>query len=1082
MVLEGERPRVFVSYAWEDDTYKEWVKRLSAQLRHDGVYARLDAWDRKPDQSLTGFMISEVEDADKVLVICSPCYKQRVEAMDRGKKMSGVGLEWCVLTTAIYQNNAMEKAVGLIARGTIDNAVPTFLKCDTVFNLSDSERNEAEYDRLLARLTDQYLQGPSVNPRTKSISYPSTRRLFDNRKKTTPRHNLPFPRNDRFVGRNDQLEALHKELTQNERVALVPPVNLHGMGGIGKTQIAVEYAHRHLEEYTKVLWANAEGQDITAEFAALASILDLDLPLEMSYLEKANRVRILLETAEQPYLLILDNVDHPCVCENVRPRNGQTRIVVTTRRLDLDFRQIDIDKLPEADALTLLLGKCKTNETKKQQAKELCEEFGCLTLAIDVLGRILSLGVRTISDLLAAVRQQGPIAWSLEVDKDKLFGKQLQLDRLFNTSYSLLCEDSYVDRQAQLIFLCGAWFAPVGIPIKLLFETSLRCVPDHDPEITSDSLVERAVERLIALGLAQLDDSHNIIFHRVIRDFSRRKGGTTYREAVHDVLTEKADQTQGDALKLLALSPIRAHLEEMLSDLTSQASLKHIQSTARMAQYYWHSGEYQQSLETAKKGLSFAKINDALQAWLLHEKGNAHYVLSQYEEALKAYHDSLTIIREEFGPEHSETAIAFHSIGQTHHSQGHYSEALRYYRRSLAIKEVVFGLQHRETASTLNAIGQTHHRQGHYEEALEFYSDSLKIIEKVFGIDHPETASTLNAVGQVYHSQGLYDDALEHYRRSLRIMKKVFGLGHPETAIIFHSIGRAHHSQGQYEEALKFYSDSLKIKKSVFGFNHPSTATTLSAIGRTCHSQGQYEKALKYYYDSLEIRKMALGSNHPSTASTLNAIGQTCHRLGEYQNALEHYQDSLEIIKEVFDYYHPQMSITLNAIGQSYHSQGQYEEALKHYRESLKVAKKVFSSDHPEMAIIYHAIGQTYYRQGLYKEALEAYNDSLDITEKVWGGGHPETASMFHAIGQTYHRLSQHKEALRYYRHSFVIRKKILASDHIDTLISQFDLGRVKRDMSDPQGESEMRAAADFLKNKVGQRHPIVKKMESWLG
>lgn len=96
--------RIFISYAWEDDDHRKMVESLAVQLRNDGVNARLDAWDRKKGQSITGFMNAEVEDADIVLVVCSPGLKERVRAMDRGEKVTGGGWEWSALTTELFQS------------------------------------------------------------------------------------------------------------------------------------------------------------------------------------------------------------------------------------------------------------------------------------------------------------------------------------------------------------------------------------------------------------------------------------------------------------------------------------------------------------------------------------------------------------------------------------------------------------------------------------------------------------------------------------------------------------------------------------------------------------------------------------------------------------------------------------------------------------------------------------------------------------------------------------------------------------------------------------------------------------------
>ena len=114
--------RVFISYAWEDDKYRDWVAELAAQLRDDGIDARLDRWHMQPGQTIPEFMNSEVRLAEKVLVLCSPKYQEKVHAMEEGGPSTGSGWESMVLSNAMFTGGARVKAVTALARGEWNNS------------------------------------------------------------------------------------------------------------------------------------------------------------------------------------------------------------------------------------------------------------------------------------------------------------------------------------------------------------------------------------------------------------------------------------------------------------------------------------------------------------------------------------------------------------------------------------------------------------------------------------------------------------------------------------------------------------------------------------------------------------------------------------------------------------------------------------------------------------------------------------------------------------------------------------------------------------------------------------------------
>jgi hypothetical protein len=153
--------RVFLSYAWESDEYKLWVKQLAVRLRADGVNARLDEWDLPKNGNIPEFMNREVREADWVLVVCSPGYQQRVRDTEDGKRVSGDGWEIRLLSSNIFVTNT-NKILAVLARGRWQDAAPDSLRGQLYFDLSEPQTFEKNYRALLTAITGTAEKAPPV--------------------------------------------------------------------------------------------------------------------------------------------------------------------------------------------------------------------------------------------------------------------------------------------------------------------------------------------------------------------------------------------------------------------------------------------------------------------------------------------------------------------------------------------------------------------------------------------------------------------------------------------------------------------------------------------------------------------------------------------------------------------------------------------------------------------------------------------------------------------------------------------------------------------------------------------------------
>lgn len=182
--------RVFISYAWEDDEYREWVRSLATQLRDDGVDVRLDRWDLEEGDTIAGFMNREERHADKVLVLCSPLYRIKVHAMEDRERVTGSGWETQLLTSTMFNQGLTDKALPVLARGTWEESAPSFLQgyLYTDLTVSDEKTLEENYYELLRRIFEirEERPIPGTPPLEKLASEPA-RPFFKSDRQSQPR-------------------------------------------------------------------------------------------------------------------------------------------------------------------------------------------------------------------------------------------------------------------------------------------------------------------------------------------------------------------------------------------------------------------------------------------------------------------------------------------------------------------------------------------------------------------------------------------------------------------------------------------------------------------------------------------------------------------------------------------------------------------------------------------------------------------------------------------------------------------------------------------------------------------------------
>jgi Flp pilus assembly protein TadD len=678
-------------------------------------------------------------------------------------------------------------------------------------------------------------------------------------------HNLPYSGVTQFVGRQNELDRLHQQLQPGSPVAISA---VSGMGGIGKTELALEYARQHYRTGTYpggICWLRAR-EDVAAQIVSFArSLLNLTPPDD---LELAEQVRWCWgRWQEGAALVILDDVqDYGEVQSFLPPSESRFQVLMTTRsQFGPPVQEIRLDVLSEAEALELLrlLVPDERIDRELAQAKQLCDWLGYLPLGLELVGRYLAEDKDlSVQELWQELQDQRIEAEALKREED-MPTASLGVLAAFELSWQKLTAD------AQQLAAVLSLFALVEIPWNLV----VQCLP----EVNEAALRKLRNKQLLKLNLLKRVDQGMYQLHQLLREFfavkrSHRADDADLQQQFYQVVITEAervrDKPERSFIKESTL--VIAHLQVAIELLARPEQALDLATCLNwIASLYYEQGRYIEaeplhvrslSIREQQLGKDHPKVAESLNNLAL-----LYYSQGLYAKAEPLCRQSLSIWEQELGKDHPDVAVNLNNLALLYNSQGRYGEAESLYVRALSIREQQLGKDHFSVANSLNNLARLYDAQGRYIEAEPLHVRSLSIREQQLGKDHPKVAESLNNLALLYYSQGLYAKAEPLCRRSLSILKRQLGKDHPLVASSLSNLARLYRSQARYVKAELLFQRSISILQNQLSADHPIRARVVSHLAHLYDLQGRYSEAESLYLQALPILLAKLGENHEWT-------------------------------------------------------------------------------------------------------------------------------------------------------------------------------------------------------------------------
>ncbi|MGZ8190872.1 MAG: tetratricopeptide repeat protein [Methylococcaceae bacterium] len=594
---------------------------------------------------------------------------------------------------------------------------------------------------------------------------------------------VPFvSKGEQMIGREEVLQQVHQQLCIGKRTAIGQTVSFQGLGGLGKTQLAVEYAHTYQHEYANgVIWINAD-QDIFVQLIQLAEQARWVSPLSDQEFKLTTAIKRLREVPD--CLIVFDNLENLKDIEEILPdTHVRSHILVTSRFEQSGFHPIPLDTLMPEQGLQLLLQEAERqpqSEDENQAASAIVQQLDGLPLALELAGAYLRRRTSVSwQEYLELLLENLPAAFPKSLQKESWTRHESDIYSTLKIHEALFVEEPLLKDILDVL----TWSGPATMSVSLLCALLAQ---DKASNLTG----------ALSLGCAlrilqQSSDTKAYAVHRLVREVRRAESPLTQRSDWAEIcaqrLSEWFEKHRVDFHDLPLFEGNLDHLQ-IWQQNTQVLGLPLQAARLLWLQAYpaWHWGRYREAkryIEQAQGLYAKSATPDiALKAHLLNDFGTVMSELGNTKAALELTEDALGLRRELFGEEHKDTAISLGNIAGYYAALGDKSQALEISNQALQIRRKLFGEDHRYTALSLGNIAEFY-SSINISCALALGNQALQIRRKLFGEEHPETAHSLHNIAGTYKRLGVLKQALELGEQAWLIRQKLLGDVHPETVI-----------------------------------------------------------------------------------------------------------------------------------------------------------------------------------------------------------------------------------------------------------------------------------------------------------
>jgi hypothetical protein len=734
---------------------------------------------------------------------------------------------------------------------------------------------------------------------------------------------IPFSRNKSFVGREAQLAKLEAKLFSNEQIATM--LAILGLGGVGKSQLALEVAHRTRlnNKNCSVFWIDASDTDsLYRSYATVAQKLSVPEWNDDQADTRQLARRCVAAMSARHCLLIFDNVEGTTLRQSgscttraadlaeFLPHSKLCSVIFTTTDSNTaealaPQNVTTLHELTPDTAFRMLQNRLTTPlpDAAQQEAMRLLRQLSYLPLAVVQAAACMNASSMTVQQYQAQLDQHKEEAFKYSNGSSESTQRESGLRKTVAATLSISIDQvRYSNAVAVNYLFVAACVNRKDISLDLLGAASSRTREDAVKVLDKYALITRRPAE------SALD------VHRLVHQSLRKR---------LDTQEQLMQWTQRTITKLLQVFP---------NDNYSNRS------------------KWRRLLPHAQYALSHSvrdeNNNERLNlAW---KCAMALYSDGRYGEAKELEVEVMQARKRALGGEHPDTLTSMNKLALTYWKQGRWKKAKELNVQVMQKMKRVLGGEHPDTLSSINNLALTYWEQGQWKEAEELEVEVMQARKRVLGDEHPDTLNSMNNLALTYRDQGRWKEAEELQVQVMQMRKRVLGGEHPDTLTSMNNLASTYWKQGRWKKAEELNVQVMQTTKRVLGDEHPSTLVSIASLALTYSHQGRLKEAKELEMHVTQARRRVLGKEHPDTLASMANLALTYSNQGRWKEAEELEVQVMQMRKKVLGDEHHLTLLSMHNLAFTLRARSRLNGALALMNSCFQLRQQILGKQHPD--------------------------------------------------------------------------------------------------------------------------------------
>ncbi|MFF4114400.1 FxSxx-COOH system tetratricopeptide repeat protein [Streptomyces sp. NPDC001714] len=801
--------------------------------------------------------------------------------------------------------------------------------------------------------------------------------------------NVP-PNNPNFTGREELLEQVHEQLLTGDTSAVLPHT-LHGMGGVGKSQIAIEYVYRHTAEYDVIWWIPSEQPTmILTALTELAHRLGLNVGAEANRAVPAVREALRRGEPYDRWLLVFDNAENVEAVRPYFPTGGTGKILITSRNQEWDrvARTLSVDVFTREESKALL--RRRARDLSDADADLLAQELGDLPLAIEQAAAWQAVTGMAVDEYLGLIREKiAELMLELVPSPDYPMSVAAAWD------VSLRQLEQRNPAALQLLQVCS-FFAPEPISRTLFNNSRSTIAPEIDEALRHPIRLGRAIREINVYALARIEHRHDTIqLHRLVQavlvnrmspqqqadmrhgahlllaDANPNSPGSRelwprYQQLLPHIVVSRAVECDSPWVRGLIRDVVEflfiwgdhdgaVSMAREAVDVWTRKFGAEDQQTLEMAKWLAfllrRIGEYEQAAEmmqrTADTYIRIAGEDDEGTLDALIQLTSGLWLRAELAQALEISRSVFTRSLRAFGDDDPATLRAAHNLGVALRLMGLYQEARERDTETAQQRALALGENHLHTLNTLSALSLDIRETGDYLEAAVHQEDVYARYVANYGEDNPASIGCARVLSVCRRRAGDHDGALQLGELALSKFESRYGADHPDAIACAANLVVDLRQDGQLTRSAELGEATVERYTATLGATHPYTLSARTNVAITLRHLGRLDAAGEHLDEALRGMRASLGDEHILTVTTVLGMANHHSALERHTEALEADRQSLEILERNLGPDHPTTLACANNVALDLRALDRVDEATVLHTDTLTRFRRTLGESHP---------------------------------------------------------------------------------------------------------------------------------------